>query len=276
MTVQEGQMKKYILIAMAAALAVSGCTGAVAKNFKVFTDPADATIKVVSGVELKVSKYRPPANITAKVPKDAALSSKAVLVVSKQDYQPKIIALRDINDGETLNIKLEKVLKDIVRYKLSFRLLSPAVSKELRFRDKSVSIAFTVGEKGFQMSFENISPYDVKILWDRAEYTGVNGQLQRLMHSGVRLQNRHNPIPDQSVLSRSSVQESVFPISNVYLLTQKRGYDIRPLFPLASDDAAGLKGRSVLLFIPVEIDRQIIPYNFKIEITDAQKEEVKG
>jgi len=269
-------MKKYILVAMVAALAASGCSSVVVKNFKVFADPADSTIKVVSGSELKELKYRPPATITAEVPKDPALASKAVLVVSRDNYQPKTIALRDINHGETLNIKLEKILQDIVRYKLSFRLVSPVVSKELQFRDKNISVAFTVGEQGFQMSFENLSPYDVKILWDRAEYTGVNNQSQRLMHSGIRFQDRHNPIPDQFVLSRGSVQEAVFPISNVYVLPERKGHDIHPLFPRESDDAAGLKGKSVILFIPVEINRQIIPYNFKIEITDAVKEVVKG
>lgn len=269
-------MKKHVLVAMIAVLAAAGCSGVVAKNFKVFTDPADSTIKVYSGINLKELKFRPPATIAVEVPKDAALASKAVLVVSRNNYQSKIILLRDIREGETLNIKLEKVLRDIVRYKLSFRLTSPAVSEDLRFRDKNISIALAVGEQGFQMSFENLSPHDVKILWGRAEYTGTDKQPQRLMHSGVRFQDRHNPIPDQVVLSQGSLQESVFPISNVNMLPQRRGYDIRPLFPLESDDAAELKGKNVILFIPVEIDRQIIPYNFKIEIIDAVKEVVKG
>jgi hypothetical protein len=37
-----------------------------------------------------------------------------------------------------------------------------------------------------------------------------------------------------------------------------------------------LKGNIIILFIPVEINRQIIPYNFKIEITDSVKETIKG
>jgi hypothetical protein len=150
------------------------------------------------------------------------------------------------------------------------------VSQELQFRDKNISVSITVGEQGFQMHFENLSPHEMKLLWDRAEYTGVNRQPQRLMHSGIRFQDRHNPIPDQFVLSRGSVQEAVFPISYVYMLPQRAGYDIHSLFPLESDDAAGLKGKSVNLFIPVEINRQIIPYNFKIEILDAVKEVSKG
>jgi len=272
---EEGLMKKHVLVALVAAFVASGCSSVAAKNFKVFADPPDSTIRVVSGADLNEMLYHSPATITAGVPKDPALAAKAVLEVSKDTYQKKTILLRDITDGDTLNIKLEKIMRDIVRYKLSYRLITPAVSPELRFRDKNISIAFTVGEKGFEMHFENLSAHDAKILWDRAEYTNVNGQKQRLMHTGVRFPDRNNPIPDQFVLSRSSVQVTVIPSGNVYVLPQGKGYDVRPLIPVGSDIAAGLKGKNINLFIPVEINRQIIPYNFKIEVTDVVKEAIK-
>ena len=268
-------MKKYVLIAIIAVVVTSGCSSVAGKNFKVLADPPDATIRVVSGVALKERLYRSPATITADVPRDPALSAKAVLQVNKENYQQKTMLLRDIKDGDTLNIKLERIMRDIVRYKLSYRLVSPVSSRELRFQDKNISVSFAVGEQGFEMQFENMSAYDAKILWDRAEYTSVKNQKQRLMHTGVRFPDRNNPIPDQYVLSRSSVQETLFPISNVYMLPQGKGYDIRPLIPLDNDIVAGLKGKSVNLFIPVEINRQIIPYNFKIEVTDVVKETVK-
>jgi len=268
-------MKKYVLIAVIAAFVASGCSSVAGKNFKVFVDPPDSTIRVVSGVKLKEQLYRSPATIAVEVPQDPALAAKAVLEVKKDNYQQKTILLRDIKDGDTLNVKLERILHEIVRYKLSYRLVSPVVSKELRFQDKHISVFFAVGEQGFEMQFENMSSHDAKILWDRAEYTSVKGQKQRLMHTGVRFPDRNNPIPDQSVLSRSSVQETLFPIGNVYMLPQRKGYDIRPLIPLDNDVVAGLKGKSVNLFIPVEVNRQIIPYNFKIEVTDVVKETVK-
>jgi hypothetical protein len=268
-------MKKYALIAIIAIVATSGCSSVAGKKFKVLADPPDSTIQVVSGVELKERLYRSPATITVDVPRNPALSAKAVLQVKKENYQQKTILLRDIKDGDTLNIKLERIMRDIVRYKLSYRLISPVASKELRFQDKNISVSFAVGEQGFEMQFENMSDHDAKILWDRAEYTSVKGQKQRLMHTGVRFPDRNNPIPDQYVLSRSSVQETLFPIGNVYMLPQGKGYDIRPLIPLDNDIVAGLKGKSVNLFIPVEVNRQIIPYNFKIEVTNVVKETVK-
>jgi hypothetical protein len=268
-------MKKYFIVLCAVFLA-SGCSSVVTKNFKVFTDPPDSSIRVVSGQEMREQKYRSPASITVEVPEDPARAAKSILEVRKENYKPRIIAIRDIGDGDTLNIKLEKASGDTARYRLTYRMTSPVVSEDLTFKDKTIAVSFTVGDYSFKMRFENRSPFDVKILWDRAEYTDVSGQLHRLMHSGVRYQDRNNPIAAQTILSHSVVEQTVTPISNVFISQQKKGYDVRPLFPLESDIAARLKGRSILLFVPVEVDRQIVPYNFKIEITNAVKEPVKG
>jgi hypothetical protein len=184
--------------------------------------------------------------------------------------------VRDIREGETLRIKLEKILRDIARYRLSYRLVSPVVSPELQFRDKIIAFSLSVGEQGFQVRIENLSAHDIKLLWDRAEYSDAGKQTHRIMHAGVRFPDRNNPIPDEIVISRSSFQSTLYPIDRVTYSQQKRAYDVKPLFLLESEAAAGLKGKYLLLFIPVEVNRQIIPYSFKIEITDSVKEIVKG
>lgn len=268
-------MKKTILLTLFAACVASGCSDVVTKNFKVFAYPPDSEISVFSGVDLQELKFRSPATITAGAPKDPVLAAKAVVVVFRENYQPRTIPLSDVQNGDTLNIRLEKTLRDIVKYKQTYRLISPVVSQELQFRDRNISVSFAVGEQAFQMRFENGTAFDIKILWERAAYTDVNGVTHRLMHSGVRYQDRNNPIPDQFVLSKNSVQQTVFPVSSVYLSRQKKAYELHPLFR-ESDGAAGLRGKTVVLFIPVEINRQIIPYNFKIEITESVRETVKG
>jgi PBP1b-binding outer membrane lipoprotein LpoB len=274
MDISGGKMKKYIVL-MLSMIVASGCAGSVAtKSFKVFTEPSDAAIKVVSGVELKEQKYTPPASITVEVPTDPALANKAVLEVARENYKPKTIALSSIKDGDILNLKLEKILRDAVRYKLSCRLVRPVASKELKYRDKLIAISFVVEEQSLQMQFENLSEKEVSIRWEQAMYTDVNGQTQRLMHSGIRFLDRNNPLPAQVVKSHASVQESVIPVGNVFMSPEKKGYDIRPLFPVLGD-ASALKGKAITLSIPVEFNHQVQPYNFNIEIVDAVKEAVK-
>jgi hypothetical protein len=268
-------MKKFLLLAVAAVVA-AGCSNVVSKHFRVFTEPAGSDISVVSGVELKEMKYRSPASITAEVPKDPALAARAVMEVRKDDYKPRTIALAEIHDGDTLNLKFDRILRDVVKYQLSFRMARPMPSPDLRFRDKVIDLSLFVADQSFRMNVKNVSSHDMKILWDRAQYTDVDNRTHRIMPAGiVRYQDRNNPPADQYVLAGESVRLTVVPVDNVYVSPRTRNYDVRPLFPLMSDAAAGLKGKSFYLFFPVESDRQIIPYGFKIEITGAKKEIVK-
>jgi hypothetical protein len=171
---------------------------------------------------------------------------------------------------------LEKLVQHLVKYSLKFRMTVPEPSKDLRFRDKMIAVEFTVGDQSFTMRFDNLGDSDVKILWERSQYSDANGLSHRIMPSTVRFPDRNNPLPDQIVLARGSVQEAVTPVDSVFLSPQRQGYDIHPLFPLESDQAAALKGKSFSLFLPVEVDRVIIPYSFTFEITDAAREAVKN
>jgi hypothetical protein len=263
-------MKKYFILAILC-LGVSGCVGGIAtvtKSFKVVADPADSVIRVVSGEEAKEEKFSSPASINVDVPQDATFSHKNILEVSRDKYKPVTIALRQINDGDTLKIKLEK----IVYYQMKYRLIRPIQSDELKFQDGSISISLTIGEQSFKIDLKNIGTDPLKILWEQAEYTDVYRKLHRIMPSTVRYENRNNALPSQVLQIRNSIQETMTPIDNVYVSPQTKGYEIKPLFVREGDRAAGLKGQMINLFIPIEINRAIIPYNFKIEIADIVKE----
>ncbi len=265
-------MKRFVLVVLTMIVA-AGCSSAViTKSFKVRTDPPDAAITVLSGPELNALKFKSPATIIAEEPTDPALAARAVLEVSKDAYITRTIALRDIKDGQTLNIKLEKINQ--VRYRLSYRLVSPAQSDTLQFRDSNLSVSFAITDQAFQMRFENLTTAAVKILWDRAQYTDARDQPYKLMHSGIRFQDRNNPIPDQVVQPRAILQEALFPIRNVVVTGGRPPYDIKKLLTLDSEAAGDLKGKALTLFIPVEVNRAIIPYSFKIQIFDAVREDV--
>lgn len=267
-------MKNNVIAALAVFLAF-GCSSTTTKNIKVFVVPPEAVISVISGPHLQELKYHAPAALTLEVPKDPALASKAVLEVRADAYKTWTISLRDIEDGQTLNIKLEKVIQHDFLYRLTCRLVSSGATDTLQYRDNNVAVSFAVADRSFQMRLENLASDSIKILWDRSQYTDVNMQSYQLMYSGVRFQDRNNPIPDQIVHPHVLIQEAVFPIRNVFFIPQKKTYDIHPLFPLDNDVAADLKGRTFNLFIPIEINRAIIPYNFKIEIIDVVKESIK-
>ncbi len=260
-------MKRHLILACAV-MFLFGCVSESTKRFTLVVDPPDSNIRVVSGSDLKELRYRSPAEITVGMPKDTILEKKAVLEITRDKYRPVVLALRDIKDGDNLHIKLEKA----VSYRLKFRLLSPVPSDVIKFQDKVVSVSLTVEDRQFHLNLANLTSSELKILWDRAEYIDVKNRQHRLMHSGVRYQDRNNPLASQPVPPHGSVQEAVMPISSVVYSQQTKAYENLPLFPLDSESAAGLKGKIFYLFIPMGIDRQIFPYNFKIEVVDVIKE----
>jgi hypothetical protein len=258
---------KRLLVLACVLLIATGCT-TVTKRFSVVVEPPDAEITVISGGDQPEQKFRSPADITVSIPKDPDLAARSRMEVRREAYKPKIVGLAGIEEGHVVTIKLEKA----VHYRLTFRLISPALSEDLRYRDRIVSVAFTVGERQFEMNLENLTRKDLKILWDRTEYTDFVNRQHRLMHSGVRPQDRNNPVAPQAVPAGGSLQQAVMPTSAIVYSREKKAYETKPLFPLDSDTALALKGRTFYLFLPIEMDRQIIPYNFKFQITDVIKE----
>jgi hypothetical protein len=290
-------LKKPLVIILVCFFA-SGCTRAVqTKNFKVIADPPDAAIRVISNAEKKEQRYHSPAAITVELPQEPALAARVVLEVIKERYKPFTTSLRHINDGDTIKIKLEKndaqqpgyrlpgmplnktayqlkyrllapILPEKINHPLGYHALAPIQSDEIRFQDQAISISFAVNEQSFRMNLTNLSPHPLKIRWYQAEYTDIHARRRRLMHSGIRYQDRNNPIPEQVVSSGCTIQENITPVEHVFVSPRTGGYEINPLFD-RSDNVTALKGKSFNLFIPIEINRTITPYNFKIMISDV-------
>jgi hypothetical protein len=216
---------------------VFGCISERTKRFALVVDPPDADIRVISGSDLKESRYRSPAEITAGMPSDTVLEKKTLLEITRDKYRPVVLSLRNIKDGDNLHIKLEKV----VQYRLKCRLLIPVPSDEIKVEDKVVSVSIIVEDRQFHLNLTNLTSSELKILWDLAEYTDIRNRQHRLMHSGVPYQDRSNPLSSQPVPPLGSVQEAVMPISSVGYSQRSKAYENLPLFPLDSESAAALR-----------------------------------
>lgn len=258
-------MKRFLILACIATLA-AGCT--VKKQFSVMVEPPDAEITIVPGEGRPKKTYRSPADITVHIPGDPVKAANSRMEIKRETYQTKIIRL------DTIEEKKHKIMLDkLVLYRVKYKLIRPVRSDDLRYRDNIVDIRLVPGDRQFELTVENLTGKPVKILWDRAQYIDFMNRPHTLMHSGIRPKDRNDIVQPQVVPAGSTLQQAVFPKNSVKYVQSMKEYFIKQLLPLYRENAIGLKGRTFSVFLPIELDRAIIPdYNFIFQIVEMERE----
>jgi hypothetical protein len=260
-------MKRILILALALAV-TAGCASGVKKQFTLIVDPPDAQITVIARADQPGASYHSPANISVHIPDNRSTAAQSRVVISRENYKTAVLLLSSVQ-GSSVRIKLAKALQ----YRLKYRLLTPVRSDELAFQDRILAVRIMPREQHIDLKIDNLTQKPLTILWDTASYTDASSRQHQIIHSGIKLENRAQRVPPQTIPPGGTLQEWVMPESAIEYLGKKEGYVTKPLFVLDNESALALKGRTVNLFLPVELDRAIIPdYNFSILIEDVIKE----
>ncbi len=258
---------KRILILVLALVSAAGCAG-VRKQFTLTVDPPDAQITVIAGANEPGQSYRSPADISVRIPSDHSLAAQSRVVISRQNYRTTVLQLSSVQ-SDSVRIKLAKA----AQYHLKYSLLTPVRSEDLSFHDRILKVKIVPREQHIDFKIDNLTQKPVTLLWEKASYTDAMSREHRVIHSGIKWENRTSRIPPQVIPAGGSLQESVIPESAIEYGGENKGYVAKPLFVLDSESALALKGRTINLFLPVEVDRAIIPdYSFTILIDNVVKE----
>lgn len=260
-------MKKIFILGCIIAIG-TGCASGVKKQFTLIVQPPDAQITVIPSNDEPGQQYSSPADITVYVPEDPAQAARSRVEIKREAYKPVTISLSSIA-GETLKIKMEKMN----RYRFKHRLLRPAPSDELHFRDKILDIRFVPEERRFRIRIQNLTGRPLKLRWQQSEYTDFMNRQRRIVHAGVLPQNRNSAIPAQEIPANGTLEQTFVPLDSFFYSQETKSYETKILFPADSENAPALKGMTYSIFLPIEIDRAIIPdYNFTFQIVDVVKE----
>jgi hypothetical protein len=260
-------MKRIVILSLVLAVA-AGCMSGTKKQFTLTVDPPDAKITVIDQPDKPGTSYTSPAHISALVPLDPALAGHSRVVISRDDYKTTELLLGSVQ-GSSIRIKLAKALQ----YRLKYRLLTPTPSDELVFEDRVVAVRITPRESDFDLKIDNLSGRPLTILWDKADYTDVAYRTHQLIHSGIDPKLLGDRIPPQTIEAGGTLRESVMSEDAVVVRKKDKKLVASPLFDLNKESALLLKGKTVSIFLPLELDRAIIPtYTFTILIEDVIKE----
>lgn len=143
-----------------------------------------------------------------------------------------------------------------------------------RYEDDYIDIIWYVGMKQFNFTLKNKSNHSLKIYWDDISYVDVNGQVGRVMHSGVKYIDRNTSQPSTTVPKGASISDLLLPTDNVYFVSgQYGGWRESYLIPCVyktpeafNAEASSYVGKKLTIVMPIMIENVQNDYTFTFNI----------
>lgn len=143
-----------------------------------------------------------------------------------------------------------------------------------RYEDDYINIVWYVSPTKFNFTLNNKSNYSLKINWDDISFVNTNGQVGRVMHSGVKYSERNNSQPATTVPKGAKISDILLPTSNVSFISgQYGGWVENYLFPCVyktpeafNAGASSLIGKTMSIMMPIMIESVQNDYTFTFNI----------
>ena len=153
---------------------------------------------------------------------------------------------------------------------LHFALKNNSGDSKLVFEDERIKIKFNF-EKEFltknisTLNFElkNKTESTMKLLWEQVTYIDTNGRAQSVLKSGVRFIEKDRAIPPTTIPSNSMINDLIISKENVNWNYISGSWIQEPLLK----NKEIFDGKTIRLLIPLDIEEEIIEYDFIFKIS---------
>lgn len=143
-----------------------------------------------------------------------------------------------------------------------------------RYEDDYIDIVWYVGSKQFNFTLKNKSGHTLKINWDDVSFVDINGQVGRVMHTGVKYADRNNSQPASTIPRGASISDLLLPTENVYYVSgQYGGWREKYLVPCVyntpeafNSEAPTYVGKTMSVMMPILIENVQNDYTFTFNI----------
>lgn len=155
-----------------------------------------------------------------------------------------------------------------------------------RYEDDYIDIVWYVSGKQFNFTLKNKSNHTLKINWDDISYVDTNGRTGRVMHSGVKYNERNNSQPSSTVPKGATLSDLLLPTDNVSYSSPTKytsgGWNENYLFPCIYKDEASLFqnapdyiGKTMTILMPIMIENVQNDYTFTFNINELLTQPTK-
>jgi hypothetical protein len=154
-----------------------------------------------------------------------------------------------------------------VVYRLA--LTKPVESEALVFEDDNLRASFALSRKAINFSLKNKTDGPLKIDWNQWSYVDVDGNSHRIFHKGIAYKDRETSLPPSVIPPTATFEDVVFPSDYSRWSDVGGGFQSLDLLPQAVS-ASAYVGKTLSLFMPLEVNNTVKNYLFSFKIKEAQ------
>lgn len=158
-------------------------------------------------------------------------------------------------------VKVEKPEKSSERYGDVKTIDDKGVTK-YSFEDDYINIIIFGGDSHFNFKLNNKTRNSIKIVWDDAVFVDCNGSTSKVIHSGIKYNEREDPQVATTIISGASLDDIACPISNIRFEEIQKEWVTDPMYPKTI--SKGVK--QFRLMLPIQIKDVVNEYVFIFDV----------
>ena len=144
------------------------------------------------------------------------------------------------------------------------------------YRDNIIDLIIYADNYSFKICLENVSDASIKIIWDDAVFVNYDGNIEKVMHKGVKYVDRNESQKPTTIIRHTRWDDVIIPTNLIYYSTKKYEFLATPLsdsgwyassiYPSKRIGIMKPNVGQMQLMIPIQIKDVINEYIFTFDV----------
>jgi hypothetical protein len=161
-------------------------------------------------------------------------------------------------------------------FEYTVKVTAPKASASSNFEDANIVADFLLLDEAIAIQIKNKTSAAIQVNWDNVSLVDINGKSNRIIHTGIRLIDRDKPQAPSIIPPGAVLKDEITPVDNIrYESGQYGGWKTDPLMPPLGDNQHKYVGKTISVFMPLEINGKKKEYNFTLEIIGIKEREIR-